>query len=42
MRSIYSELALYGSKNKCARTDIVFVPISEVCNGTVSFENSVY
>ena len=36
MVSIYTELALYGSKNKCARTDIVFLPISEVCDGTVS------
>ena len=36
MWSIYTELALYGSKNECARTDTVFLPISEVCNGTVS------
>ena len=36
MESIYNELALYGSKNECARTDNVFSPISEVCNGTVS------
>ena len=36
MESIYTELALYGSTNKCARTDTVFLPISEVCNGTVS------
>ena len=36
MESIYTELALYGSKNECARTDTVFLPISEVCNGTVS------
>ena len=28
MESIYTELALYGSKNECART--------EVCDGTVS------
>ena len=36
MESIYTELALYGSKNECARTDNVFSPISEVCDGTVS------
>ena len=35
MQSIYTELALYGS-NECARIDIVFLPVSEVCNGTVS------
>ena len=38
MRSIYTELALHGIKNECARTDIVFLPISEVCDGTVSLE----
>ena len=36
MESIYTELALYGSKNECARTDNVIFPISEVCDGTVS------
>ena len=36
MESIYTDLALYCSKNKCARTDTVFLPISEACNGTVS------
>ena len=36
MESIYTKLALYGSKNECARTDTVFYPISEVCDGTVS------
>ena len=36
MESIYSELALSGSKNECARTDTVFFPISEVSDGTVS------
>ena len=36
MEGIYAESALYGSKNECARTDTVFLPISEVCNGTVS------
>ena len=35
MESIYTELALYGSKKECARTDNVFLPISEVCDGTV-------
>ena len=36
MENIYTELALYGSKNECAQTDNVFSPISEVCDGTVS------
>ena len=36
MESIYTELALYGSKNECARTDTVFLLIPEVCDGTVS------
>ena len=36
MESIYSELALCGSKNECARTDTVFVHLSEVSKGTVS------
>ena len=39
MESIYTELALYGSKNECARTDTVFAPISEVCHGTVSLKS---
>ena len=34
MESIYTKLALDGSKNRCARTS-VFSPISVVCNGTV-------
>ena len=36
MESIYTELAFYGSKNKCARTDNVYVSITEVCDGMVS------
>ena len=40
MESIYTELGLYGSKNKCARTDTVFLLISEVCDGTVSLINN--
>ena len=36
MESTYTKLALYGSKNECARTDTVVLPISEVCDGTVS------
>ena len=42
MESIYTELALYGSKHKCARTDTVFLTISEVCDGTVSLEKKVF
>ena len=38
MESIYTELSLYGSKNECTRTDNVFFPISEVCNGTASLK----
>ena len=36
MECIYTELALYGSINECARNDNVFFLISEVCDGTVS------
>ena len=36
MESIYTELALYGRINECARTDNVFSPISEICDCTVS------
>ena len=36
MDIICTKLALYWSKNECARTENVFFPISEVCNGTVS------
>ena len=36
MESKYTEWALYGSKNVFARTDTVFLPISEVCDGKVS------
>ena len=32
MESIYIELALHGSKNKCVSTDNVYFTISEVCN----------
>ena len=40
MEIIYTELALYSNKNECGRTDTVFLPISEVCNGTVSLYKS--
>ena len=36
MESIYTELALYGGKNECVRTDNVYFPISDVCDGMVS------
>ena len=36
MESIFTELALYGSKNEYARNDNVYFPISEFCDGTVS------
>ena len=42
MESIYTELALYGTKNEGARTDNVFSPISEVCNRTVSLMNCCF
>ena len=38
MKSISTELALNWSKNECARTENVFSPISEVCDGTVSLQ----
>ena len=36
MECMYTKLALYGSKNECARTDYVFSPISQVCDGLIS------
>ena len=36
MESIYPELALCGSKNESARTDIALHHLSEVSKGTVS------
>ena len=33
---MYTESALYRSKNECARTENAFSPISQVCDGTVS------
>ena len=39
IESSYTELALYGNKSECARTDNVFPPISEFCNGTVCLKN---
>ena len=36
MESTYTDLALYGGKNLCARTDNGFSPISEVFDGMVS------
>ena len=36
IKSIYLELALDGSNNKCARTDTVFLPISQVCTRGVT------
>ena len=41
MESLYPELALCGTKNKCARTDTVFSPISEVSEGTVSLSQLI-
>ena len=38
MENIFTELAFYGSKNECARTETVFLPISEVCDGMVSLK----
>ena len=36
MESIYTNLALCGNKNECAKTDNVYFPISEVSDGMVS------
>ena len=40
MESIYPELALCGSKNECARTNLVFLHLSEDSEGTVSLSKS--
>ena len=36
MESTYTDLALYGGKNLCARIDNGFSLISEACDGTIS------
>ena len=36
MESIFTAIALYGSKEECARTDNVLSHISEVCDATAS------
>ena len=41
MESVYTKSALYGSTNLCAGTDTVFLPISEVCDGTVSLRHQI-
>ena len=41
MESEYPELPLCGRKNECARTDTVFIPISEVSEGTVFLTEQV-
>ena len=38
MKTLNPELALYCSKNKCARTDTVFFPIYEICTRVVTLE----
>ena len=35
-KSLNPKFALYGSKNKCARTDIIFFPLSEICTRVVT------
>ena len=39
MESIFTKLALFVSKNEWTRTDNIFKPISEVCNGMVSLRD---
>ena len=36
MEGVYANLALCGGGDECAGTGTVFLPITEVCNGTVS------
>ena len=42
MEIIYIELALDGSKKECVRTDTVFLPISEVCDGDGTVSLTIY
>ena len=37
MESLNPKFALYDSKTKCTRTDIVFFPLSDVSGGVVYF-----
>ena len=36
MESLIPELALYGSKNECAKTNMLSLPLSQVSTGAVS------
>ena len=38
MKGVYPKLALCGSKHECARSDIVFLHLSEVSKGMVSLQ----
>ena len=40
MESLRPEFALYGSKNKCARTDTALFPISQICTRGVTLHKS--
>ena len=40
MESLNPEFALYGSRNKCARTDTVSFPISEVCTRRMTLKKN--
>ena len=39
MESLRPEFAHYASKNKCARTDTAFFPISQVCTRGVTLSD---
>ena len=39
MEIINLEFPIYGSENKCARTNTVFLPLSEVSTGAISLYN---
>ena len=42
MKSMFTGLALCGSKYECARTDNVSFAVSEVCDGTVFLNIFIY
>ena len=41
IKSIYPELGLSGRKNEGARTDSVFIPISQVCTRGVTLNQEL-
>ena len=42
MESLYPEFALYGSKNKCARTGTTLFPVAQICTRGVTVKYGIF